>query len=500
MNPLSAPMPSAIMPMMTGPTPTTGVFQDLLNISATLADAPPNVSADVVTPATAPICAPAITLALPPLAEVQNWAATEMLPPATVPEAHHRTATIVLPQPTAPDALNRAMTIVLPLLTAPEAENPAMTIALPQPTAPEAENPAITIVSPSPTAPEAQNRAITIALPQTTAPENRIEDAGTVAAEKPEASSPPIDLALVPPSMVQMPPRVSTPVDAPAPPIAPQARTPSFEDAALVPTPTVHMRPPVSAPAHMPVTPLAPPVRKLPHTAETPKPLDATPAQTLAQWLPSTPQKPVKRTDAIPGVRPDTVPASLLTQENKPQLPGPLPAHNLGVVDDPLFSFESQSGIRAAQASVAPTVAPTVPPTDTPSAELRQLVITADGEWIGALARDIVGHAASDNQLAFTLIPEHLGQLDVAVTTDNGKVDIRLETSTHAAAQAISAEQARLIEDLRHAGLKLGQFDMSNRQNENGQQQAPRPDSQHTDNDSTPAQAKASSKAEGRFA
>jgi flagellar hook-length control protein FliK len=198
----------------------------------------------------------------------------------------------------------------------------------------------------------------------------------------------------------------------------------------------------------------------------------------------------------MPTVRPDTLTVPLLTQENKPQLPGPMPAHNLGLVDGQLFSFDPQSGIRATQVSVAPTA----PPTDTPIAELRQLIITADGEWIGALARDIVSHAARDNQMAFTLIPEHLGQLDVAVTTDNGKVDIRLETSTHAAAQAISAEQARLIEDLRHAGLKLGQFDMSNRQNGNGQQQAPRPDSQHTDNNSTPAQASASSKAHGRFA
>jgi flagellar hook-length control protein FliK len=391
MNPLSAPMPSAIMPMMTGQTPTTGVFEDMFNISATLVDAPPTVSVDVVTPATSSFCAPAITLAQPPLAEVQSWAATE-----------------VLPQPTAPDALNRAMTIVLP--------PPA-------------------------------------------APENSIEDAGTVAAEKAEASSPPIDLT-------------------------------------LVPAPTVHMRPPVSAPAHIPVTPLAPQVCKFTNRAETPKPLNATPTQTLAPWLPNAPQKPVKRADAMPTVRPDTLPAPLLTKENKPQLPGSLPALNLGLVDNPLFSFEPQSGIRAAQ----PSVAPTAPRTDTPIAELRQLVITADGEWIDALARDIVSHAASDNQLTFTLVPEHLGQLDVAVTTDNGKVDILLETSTQAAAQAISAEQARLIEDLRHAGLKLGQFDMSNRQNGNGQQQAPRPDSQHTDNNSTPAQASASSKAQGRFA
>ena len=429
MNPLSAPMPPAIAPMMTGPTPTNGVFQHLLNISVTLADAPPNMSVDVVTPATAPICAPAITLALPPLAEVQNWAATEMLPPATVPEVQSQTANIVLPQPTAPDALNRAKTIVLP---------PA-------------------------TAPDALNRTKTIVLPPPTAPENSIEDADTVAAEKAEASSPPTDLALVPTLMV-------------------------------------HIRPPVSAPAPMPVTPLAPQIRILANMAETPKPLDAapaqTPAQTPAQWLPSAPQEPVKRADAMPIVRPVSIPAPLLTKQNKPQLPSRLPAQNLGLVDDPLFSFEPQSGIRAAVVSVAPTV----PPTGTPIAELRQLVITADGEWIGALARDIVSHAAHDNQLAFTLVPEHLGQLDVAVTTDNGQVDIRLETSTQAAAQAISAEQARLIEDLRHAGLKLGQFDMSSRQNENGQQQAPPPDSQHTDNDSTPAQAKAFSKAQGRFA
>jgi len=295
-------------------------------------------------------------------------------------------------------------------------------------------------------------------------------------------------------------PSVADAARVPAPPIAPQATTPSVADAARVPAPPVQSAPQARAAAPIAVPPIAPQVRNLSNTAETPKPLDAMPAQKLAQmpaqWPSSAPQEPAKRADAIPGVQPDAIPASLLTKQNQPQMPGPLPAHNLGVVDDRLFSIGPQSGISAAPTSVAPTV----PPTDTPIAQLRQLVITADGEWIDALARDIVGHAASDNQLAFTLIPEQLGQLDVAVTTDNGKVDIRLETSTHAAAQAIATEQARLIEDLRQAGLKLGQFDMSSRQNENGQQQAPRPESQPTDNDSTPTQAKASSKAQGRFA
>jgi flagellar hook-length control protein FliK len=193
---------------------------------------------------------------------------------------------------------------------------------------------------------------------------------------------------------------------------------------------------------------------------------------------------------------PYAVTTALRNAENKPQMPAPLPSLNLGVVNDPLFSFEVPSGIQATPASVTPIFAPT----GIPIAELRQLVIRADGEWVGALARDIVSHATRDNQLAFTLVPEHLGQLDIAVTTDNGKVDIRLETSTQAAAHAIATEQARLIEDLRHAGLKLGQFDMSNRQNGHGQQQGPQPDNQRTEYDSTPAQAKASSKAQGRFA
>jgi len=512
MNPVSAPMPPAMMLMMSGPTPTTGVFEDMLNISVTLPDAPPSLPVDVVPCATAPICAPDIMPVTPFLPAAENWGAADILVPATAAEALNRAMTIILPHATAPEAQNQTATIALPQPTAPEALNQTANIVLPQATVPEALNRAVTIVLPQPTAPEAQNQTSNIALPQATAPANSIEDVGAVAAEKADASSPSIDLALVPALMVQMHPPVSAPTYMPAPQIAPQALTPSVADAAVVPAPRIQMRPAINAPAYMPAPQIAPQVRKLTNRTETPKPLDATPpqtptqtpaqmpAQTPAQWLPSGPQDPVKRADAMPIVRPVAIPAPLLTKENKPQLSRPLPAHNLGLVDDPLFSFEPQSGIRATQFSVAPTILPTVPPTDTPIAELRQLVITADGEWIGALARDIVSHAARDNQMAFTLIPEHLGQLDVAMTTDNGQVDIRLETSTQAAAQAISAEQARLIEDLRHAGLKLGQFDMSNRQNGNGQQPAQRHDSQRSNNDSTPAQAKASSKAQGRFA
>jgi flagellar hook-length control protein FliK len=136
-----------------------------------------------------------------------------------------------------------------------------------------------------------------------------------------------------------------------------------------------------------------------------------------------------------------------------------------------------------------------------PLVEYTPLHLSQDGEWIGALSREIVGNAARDNQLQFRLMPELLGQLDVALTTVDGQVDIRLETSTAAAAQIIAADQARLIEDLRNAGLKLGQFEMTNSQNGNRQpQRQPAHDGQTAEDNSNQPRTPASPKARGRFA
>lgn len=136
-----------------------------------------------------------------------------------------------------------------------------------------------------------------------------------------------------------------------------------------------------------------------------------------------------------------------------------------------------------------------------PLVEYTPLHLSQDGEWIGALSREIVGNAARDNQLQFRLMPELLGQLDVALTTVDGQVDIRLETSTAAAAQIIAADQARLIEDLRNAGLKLGQFEMTNSQNGNRQPQRQHAhDGRTAENNSNQPRTPASPKARGRFA
>lgn len=458
MNPVTAQMSPALLSIMSGPAPTNGVFQDLLDISIPVADTLPQLPVNGAAPA------------------------TDITPPVTSPEAERWVAAIVLPQAT------------MPVPTA-VAEKPATIIAVPEAKVPEVETRTTAIFMPQAPVPEADKLSAEIVVPNTAVPKNSIEDAEIVAAEKPDASLPPIDSKLVPLSVVQTPPSVSAPVESATPPIAPSATIQNVSKPAPIPAPTVQTAPQTPPPFYVPVTPatpLAPQARKLPNATEPPKSSDGT----RVQWEPIAPQELVTQMDALPDARSDAVTTALRNAENKPQLPTPLPSLNLSMADARFFSFEVTSGIQATPASVTPIVAPT----GTPIAELKQLIITADGEWVGALARDIVSHATRDNQLAFTLVPEHLGQLDIAVTTDNGKVDIRLETSTQAAAHAIATEQARLIEDLRHAGLKLGQFDMSNRQNGHGQQQGPQPDNQRTEYDSTPAQAKASSKAQGRFA
>ena len=173
-----------------------------------------------------------------------------------------------------------------------------------------------------------------------------------------------------------------------------------------------------------------------------------------------------------------------------------LPPLKLDMASPNTDSFQTRFSVNAApSAPLTPDLS-----VSTPVVDLKQLVMAQDREWIAMLIQDIVSNAARENHLKFTLIPEHLGQLDIALTTDNGNVDVRLEASTAAAAQIISADQYRLIEDLRQSGLKLGQFEMSNRQNGHGQQKAPTPERQNAETTSTIMQPKASAKARGRFA
>lgn len=132
--------------------------------------------------------------------------------------------------------------------------------------------------------------------------------------------------------------------------------------------------------------------------------------------------------------------------------------------------------------------------------DVRQLYLTPDNQWIDTLRNEIVSSAARDNQLQFTLKPEHLGKLDIILTTQDGKVDIRFDTSTSAAAHMLATEQVQLIEDLRQAGVKVGQFEMTNGQDGARQQQRQQQDTETSDPQPTPRPNTLSNEMRGRFA
>lgn len=132
--------------------------------------------------------------------------------------------------------------------------------------------------------------------------------------------------------------------------------------------------------------------------------------------------------------------------------------------------------------------------------DVRQLYVTPDNQWIDTLRHEIVSSAARDNQLQFTLQPEHLGKLDIILTTQDGKVDIRFDTSTSAAAHILATEQVQLIEDLRQVGVKVGQFEMTNSQDGARQNQRQQRDIETSDPQPTPKPSTLSNEMRGRFA
>ena len=207
------------------------------------------------------------------------------------------------------------------------------------------------------------------------------------------------------------------------------------------------------------------------------------------------------RLDAQPArlqTRPSPIPVATGQKAITSEKADPLPPSKFDPVMADASSFETRLGVTLTTS--APSASTAIPAAIPNTVDMRQLILNQDREWIGALSRDIASHSSRDNHLQFTLMPESLGQLDVTLTTGNGHVDVRLDASTAAAAQIIVADQARLIEDLRNAGLKLGQFEMTNRQNSNGQQRQPTSDLPNIETTSITTKPVAHSKALGRFA
>lgn len=92
------------------------------------------------------------------------------------------------------------------------------------------------------------------------------------------------------------------------------------------------------------------------------------------------------------------------------------------------------------------------------------LDLARDALWLDQLTREIVAVASNDGRLRFTLSPQTLGSLDVAISTEAGGVNIQLQTSTESAARIMAAEQPKLAEELRQSGVKLVSNDLINNQ------------------------------------
>jgi flagellar hook-length control protein FliK len=113
-------------------------------------------------------------------------------------------------------------------------------------------------------------------------------------------------------------------------------------------------------------------------------------------------------------------------------------------------------------------------PTSSPLAKvaiLPQLDLTQDTGWVEGLARDIAMSAATEGKVSFRLIPEFLGELDISLSRNADNVDLQIQTQSDIANRIISAEQPRLIEDLRLSGLKIGEFAMATGQREGAPRQ-----------------------------
>jgi len=118
-------------------------------------------------------------------------------------------------------------------------------------------------------------------------------------------------------------------------------------------------------------------------------------------------------------------------------------------------------------APAATGVAPAAQPV--PVAE-RTLDMGSDDRWIAQLAADIAATKSSDGDIAFRLMPRHLGRLDVAMHQGDEGVTLKLDTQHEATATIVHAAQGRLVEDLRQQGVRVAGAEVTCTPGETGRQ------------------------------
>ena len=87
----------------------------------------------------------------------------------------------------------------------------------------------------------------------------------------------------------------------------------------------------------------------------------------------------------------------------------------------------------------------------------RQLDVSAEGEWLDSLARDIARTAGEGGTLRFKLNPENLGTLRVEITPHANGSAVRLTADTDAARSIIADAQPRLVAEARANGVRIAE-------------------------------------------
>src|SRR3546814_16828556 len=67
-------------------------------------------------------------------------------------------------------------------------------------------------------------------------------------------------------------------------------------------------------------------------------------------------------------------------------------------------------------------------------------------------------------------MPRHLGRLDVAMTSSEGGVSVKLDTQHEATATLVHAAQGQLVDDLRQQGVRVTGADVTCTPGETGRQ------------------------------
>lgn len=125
-----------------------------------------------------------------------------------------------------------------------------------------------------------------------------------------------------------------------------------------------------------------------------------------------------------------------------------------------------QPVLAMAEAPVQPAPEPmaALPRENVAEALERQLDVSADGEWLDQLARDIVRTGAAGGEggtLRFRLNPETLGQVRVELSQGVDGAAVRIAAETEGARALLADAQPRLLAEARAQGVRIAETEVS---------------------------------------